>query len=481
LLLTHQPPDWLTPDSQQQLIAEIAGNNYFAAHLFGHMHEARYKSSSEGGAAPLRACQGSSLFGLEYMVQGKKMDRIHGYCAGRIELKGEKGFFIQWPRRAERPGGQWNFAADTVDFKLTDERTNAEEFVLLKPLTDQPKQPAGAGAPTVPRPFPQQWAVMVGVNNYPGAAKLLYCGQDVIDLAHAFRHSLGFQNVFEYLEGSALEPKRDSILLKLVEMRRQVSKKDLLVFYFSGHGINDGGSDYLLTAGCPPTEPKLGIDVKDLADYLAKIDCDNKAVFIDACRDVIPGKGTGAGTVSVGEESKGVLSDKGIIGFFSCVAKDRSFEIPDLEHGSFTYSLIKAIKDGAVETVAELDGYLRESVPRINTKYGKPPQQPFAVISPPERERLEIFFNPNWRLQAAQRFGPLVDNMAERFNNGDDVIEQLEFLGQARVKKQFSDLENRKLRLIESLCRAEGMSLELFFELWKKLKSPPAPPQMKRT
>jgi predicted MPP superfamily phosphohydrolase len=485
LLLTHQPPDWLTQDSQQQLTAEIAGNNYFAAHLFGHMHEARYSSAALGGAPALRSCQGSSLFGLEYFGAEKKPDRRHGYCAGRIELEDTKGFLIQWPRRAERPGGQWNFAADTVEFKLADEHTR-EEFELLRPFKPG-EQKEGAESPEnfeIPRPFPQQWAVMVGVNDYQDkdTVNLHYCRQDVVDLARSFRESLGFQNVFEFHDQSPLKPERDGILRKLVEIRGKVKPEDLFVFYFSGHGVNEDGKDYLLPLGCPPRDVKtLGIRVQDLADSLKKLGCNNTAMFVDACRDVVPGaKGAGAGTVSVGEESKTVLKDAGIIAFFSCDPKDRSFEIDELEHGSFTFSLLQAIREGITETVAELTDYLKENVPRINKKFDKNTQQPYAVIPDPESERgkLEIFFNPHWRLEAAQKFDPLIDKFIGLYET-ENVFDQLSFLDRVKSKKQLDQVEKNRVALIESFCNRE-LSLEMFFRIWKGPKNVTKGPEMKK-
>jgi predicted MPP superfamily phosphohydrolase len=488
LLLTHQPPDWLTQESREHFTAEIAGNDYFSAHLFGHMHEARYVSAAMGGAAPLRCCQAASLFGLEYFGADKKPSRSHGYSAGRIHFQETKGFLSQWPRKAERPGGQWNFAPDNVNFKLTDEHTRAEEFELLNPYRPKDIQEANvsvAPKPEIPRPFPQQWAVMVGVNEYrdPDTVKLRYCRQDVIDLSRAFRETLGFQNVFEFHEESPQKPERENIIRKLVDIRGKVNPEDLFVFYFSGHGVNEDGKDYLLPIGCPPHEAgTLGIRVQDLAALVKKLGCNNTAMFIDACREAVVGaKGVEAGTVSVGEESKTVLKEAGIIAFFSCDPKDRSFEIEQLKHGSFTFSLLQAINEGIVETVSELADYLKENVPKINNKYNKKTQQPYAVIPDPESERakLEIFFNSQWRQQAAQKFDPLVEKLARLFNDNQNVIEQLGFLGRVKGKKQLDQDEKNKLALIESLC-SDQLSLEIFFRVWNVDRTPQLNKKLRR-
>jgi hypothetical protein len=234
--------------------------------------------------------------------------------------------------------------------------------------------------------------------------------------------------------------------------------------------VNEDGKDYLLPIGCPPHDVRtLGIRIQDLADSLKKLGCNNTAMFIDACREAVVGaKGAEAGTVSVGEESKTLLKEAGIIAFFSCDPKDRSFEIEQLKHGSFTFSLLQAINEGVIETVSELADYLKENVPKINNKFNKKTQQPYAVIPDPEDERakLEILFNPHWRLQAAQKFDPLIDKLIALFNANKNVIEQLTFLDQVKAKKQLDQGEKNKLTLIESLCN-EQLSLDMFFRVWK--------------
>jgi hypothetical protein len=101
LLLTHQPPHWLTPESRRDLYGEVARPGRFAAHLFGHMHEPSVRTLAQGGADARREWQGCSLFGLEEWGEGKKQ-RLHGYAAGRIEVAGDQGTIRQWPRRAVR-------------------------------------------------------------------------------------------------------------------------------------------------------------------------------------------------------------------------------------------------------------------------------------------------------------------------------------------------------------------------------------------
>jgi|GEM_PF-2257377 len=472
LLLTHHPPDWLNPESKKDLIAEIVGNDYFAAHFFGHMHEARYKSEKEGGASALRASQGTSLFGFEYFGEEKKLGRRHGYCAGRIELEGEKGSLVHWPREAFQPGGQWNFAADTKDFVLSDECTEAEEFPLLKSFEVQQlgAQPTIAKDEVRTRPFPNRWAVLVGINDYQhGFTPLHYCRQDAIAVAQALRE-LKFEKVFEIHEQAQVKPERDAIFSTLGDIRDsgEVHADDLFLFYFSGHGINEGGKDYLLPIGARPGVKQLGIKVHDLTDSLKAIGCKNTVMFIDACRDAIAGA---KGTASIGDDSKMLFADAGLVSFFSCRPMDRSFEIEPLEHGSFTYCLLQAI-EGGLTTISKVGTYLQKNVPQINSSYEKPTQQPYVW---PEAlaQDLEIFFNPTQSTDPVGELGKLINELvklrSDRDIEEDDFLKCVGFIDQIRDKDQLDQIEETKLSAIKGLC--SGWKLATFREVWESTES----------
>lgn len=137
LLLTHQPPDWLTPQAQMYLNSEIADAGQFALHLFGHMHESLLKSTALGGGDARRILQGRSMFGLEYFAgKGGDVVRSHGYSAGNIELLGDKGTFTIWPRQARPdPDGTWRIVPDQSYVLVDYIHTKPLDFPLLRPLS----------------------------------------------------------------------------------------------------------------------------------------------------------------------------------------------------------------------------------------------------------------------------------------------------------------------------------------------------------
>jgi predicted MPP superfamily phosphohydrolase len=134
LLLTHHPPSWLTSDAQAHLNGEITARGRFAVHLCGHLHEANSTEIVQGGTEVRRILQGRSLCGLEYFETkaGQRLDRLHGYTAGKIELSENKGKLMFWPREARLQGGQRKIVPD-YSFDLDDnQHTLSIDFELLQ-------------------------------------------------------------------------------------------------------------------------------------------------------------------------------------------------------------------------------------------------------------------------------------------------------------------------------------------------------------
>lgn len=133
LLLTHQGPNWLTPDAQDQG-TEIAPPGRFAVHLFGHQHETDITYISRGGSQhSVRRCQGCSVFGMEKFGEPPTVQRAHGYAAGRIEFGDAGGVLRLWPRIATSKTKRWRFIPDHGHAELTDDEGTAPEPVATRP------------------------------------------------------------------------------------------------------------------------------------------------------------------------------------------------------------------------------------------------------------------------------------------------------------------------------------------------------------
>ena len=109
---------------------------------------------------------------------------------------------------------------------------------------------------------------------------------------------------------------------------------------------------------------------------LRRCGADNVVLLIDACRDEDSRSGLGIGR----QEHKGVIT------FYSCTANQPSWEIDELKHGSFTYTLLEGLRlqgKSNCATVERLNQYLSYEVPRLNARYKKPNQNPYLKAEPP--------------------------------------------------------------------------------------------------
>ena len=133
LLLTHQGPNWLTPDARKHGESEIAPAGRFSIHLFGHQHETDITYIRRGGSRHATLlCQGCSVFGMEKFGEPPKIERAHGYTAGSIRLAGKKATLRLWPRIATKKTGPWRFIPDHEHAELESDEGTPPEAVTAR-------------------------------------------------------------------------------------------------------------------------------------------------------------------------------------------------------------------------------------------------------------------------------------------------------------------------------------------------------------
>lgn len=125
-------------------------------------------------------------------------------------------------------------------------------------------------------------AFVVGNGSYKNVAQLPNPPIDAKAMASTLRN-VGF----EVIEGSNLS--RDQMTEKLLDFGRKAQGSDIAVFYYAGHGIAVGGTNYLLPVDADiksEMDVKLGAAINiDLTLEQTMGDAKVKLVFLDACRD----------------------------------------------------------------------------------------------------------------------------------------------------------------------------------------------------
>ena len=146
-------------------------------------------------------------------------------------------------------------------------------------------------------------------------------------------------------------------------LKSHVKPGDTVIVSLAGHGIAKGvGPDargYFL-----PTDVKglskaameeSAVNLKTLAASLAKLPAAQFIVFVDACReDPTPGRGLKANALSnvlarsIQVVPENAAQPASAVTFFACQLGQRAYEDDKLQHGVFTYNVLKALTEGNV-------------------------------------------------------------------------------------------------------------------------------------
>lgn len=334
--------------------------------------------------------------------------------------------------------------------------------------------------------FPRKRAFLIGVDEYKRVSPLRYCGNDARSLGKTFRDALRFrpEDVLELTVGSPLKPARDEILHQLGEfLKADVAENDLLLFYFAGHGMMDPdrGRDYLLPLDASPHDlAATGIAVEHIVRKLTATVCKNIVIFIDACRQELQGA---RALPLVGEFSKKAVERDGLVTFFSCDPKERSYEITDLKHGSFTHCLLEAIEKGEYSTVEAMDRYLRDEVPLVNAKFSMPVQRPFTIVQPTDKLKLAVFYSEKKKQQATNRYENLYDRLANLYASNFLEIKvysgAADFLERTKDIVELTGVDAAKMKSIVALYEGDlrpGPFCRAWSEYERQL-TPSSPPK----
>ena len=267
----------------------------------------------------------------------------------------------------------------------------------------------------------RRWAILVGASQYQDFTKLRFSARDAAEFSRALTDKLGFTRETMFLLSDApeheadLSPTRNDIWRALSSLAKPdspfyrqkgiepIGEDDLFVFYFSGHGLRTShGDEYLLSIDASELNvPETAVNFGELGKVIANLPCRHKVLFVDACRSEFEDEG--AKSVAQTIEGFGhALDREGVATFYSCDPRDRSYELDDYEHGSFTYCLLDAVKNPNVNTLGELDEFLASRVPKINVDNGKRPQKPFLVPNPADMLKLSLFAVQERKLDLAE-------------------------------------------------------------------------------
>ncbi len=232
-------------------------------------------------------------------------------------------------------------------------------------ITVAQAQAQGQGAP-------RRFAILIGINQYAdsGLVQLQKAQNDAEDLGAALSRLGGFRAVTVMSGGKGYAdpdfPSKNKIQDRVRSLADILRPDDQVLFFFSGHGVNDkSGSSYLLPIDAQIKDPTgTGISLaNDIEGPLLQAGLKNLVVLIDACQKTVA---KDEGLAVVGINSVNQVGSAVVI--TSTGAGKASFEDPKGANGLFTRSILAALggegdlnRDGEL-SVVELERYLPDAV-----------------------------------------------------------------------------------------------------------------------
>jgi len=267
----------------------------------------------------------------------------------------------------------------------------------------------------------KRWAVVIGISEYKHP--------EIHDLKYAHRDAEAFYEFLKSANGGAFADDHTLLLTDakatkanvrsaVFDFLKQTSEEDLVMIYFSGHGLSRGkGYSYFVTHDSDPYRmEETAFDMEDIQAALRKtIQAERVVIFADACYSgAINDYVKGTRTTQLEENlinrylSEMAKAKPGIVSVTSCAENEVSGEAWLFwEHGVFTFVLISGLggkitdtegrvktfesadADGdGIVTVSELTQYVTKYVPGYTKNKQNPqvsksnfdPNTPLSVI-----------------------------------------------------------------------------------------------------
>lgn len=223
----------------------------------------------------------------------------------------------------------------------------------------------------------ERWAVLIGVDRYNLNKQKNYylpnlqaCVKDVNALDAVLRDSAraGFEHVTTLVTnetpGGPNAPTDRNILKGLKELVDRTEADDLVLIYFSGHGIQHEGEAYLLPENFEAEFPnRTALRSADLARMINQMKAKKVVTIIDACHSGgievrAQGGKAGGGPLTLNKQyHEAFKTSAGKVVLHSCDVDEKSWELLDRSQGVFSKYLVDGLL-GAADAAGDNDGVI---------------------------------------------------------------------------------------------------------------------------
>ena len=186
-----------------------------------------------------------------------------------------------------------------------------------------------------------QRALLIGNSNYAAGKELNSCRKDVEDIEEKLTN-IGFDVIPRY------DLTHENMKNEITEFKNKINKNDLVVFFFSGHGLQRHQRSYLIGVNQDPSSnvpirPENYVCVQSICDSMVSESSPFAAIFLlDCCRSY-PDETKDQDESNTFDLVKQKEHTDYII-VFACGPNQIALGVsPDEEHSLFTYFLLKYI------------------------------------------------------------------------------------------------------------------------------------------
>ncbi len=304
------------------------------------------------------------------------------YSTGDFPLEASPGKFskeatvwhklsISGDKAADQPG-EWE-----VRVYLDDKFTETKHFVLKEEAMGL----AVVGGEV--KPYPEDWALVIGIEDYSHLPDVEYARRDAIVVKEYFIKVLGVpeENTVTLIDGDATKGRIEGFIKQYIPAN--VSKDTTLYVYFAGHGAPN------MATGIPYLVPhdgdvrfleQTGYNLKSFYQDLDNLKLQRVYVFLDSCFSGVAARAaemlsTGARPALVHVEDVQIESED-LVSLSAASAGEVSNSYPEAQHGLFTYYLLRALggeadaNDDRWVSVKELYTYVKTHVIRVARRQG---------------------------------------------------------------------------------------------------------------
>jgi N-acetylmuramoyl-L-alanine amidase len=196
------------------------------------------------------------------------------------------------------------------------------------------------------------WAVLVGVNKYEDNAnygELEVCVKDV-EAVHKQLVTGGFDpaRIRLLTDHTDEPPTRANILTALKAIADATEQDDLLLFYYSGHGEEDGGESYLIARdGRRLVLSDTAVPLTRVKEIMEEAPARAKVIVLDACHSGADIGGKGPKPMSEAFIRRVFEQAEGMVILAACKQGQLSYEWRENKRSVFTHFLLEALSGAA--------------------------------------------------------------------------------------------------------------------------------------